>query len=102
MRVYICGVPHEVIECDDKFNSEVHLGMIDFQMARIFINREMSPEMKDETLCHEILHGILTHIGREDLSEQEEFVTVMGNAIYQTFSIKKEMGAEERGGGFCE
>lgn len=99
MKVNICGIPHTVIECEDKFDAEIHLGMIDFQRAQIFINSEMSPEMKDATLCHEILHGILTHIGRDDLSEQEEFVTAMGNAIYQTFSIKKDTGTAgiERG-----
>lgn len=99
MKVNICGIPHTVIECEDKFDAEIHLGMIDFQRAQIFINSEMSPEMKDATLCHEILHGILTHIGREDLSEQEELVTAMGNAIYQTFSIKKDAGTAgiERG-----
>jgi hypothetical protein len=38
-----------------------------------------------ETITHEIIHAILVHIGRSDLSEDETFVQALGNAVYQTF-----------------
>ena len=31
------------------------------------------------------MHGILVHIGRADLSEDETFVQSLGNAIFQSF-----------------
>ena len=34
------------------------------------------------------MHGILVHIGRGDLSNDEVLVTSLGNAVAQTFNIK--------------
>lgn len=88
MVVNICGIPHKVIECEDTFNDDVHLGMIDFKEALIKINKDASEDIKRETICHEMIHGILVHIGRDDLSLDEQFVQTLGNAIFQSFTIK--------------
>ena len=90
MVVKICGVPHKVIEKDDTLSLDTHLGLIDYAKAEISINKDMPVELKEETLCHEIVHGMLFHIGRADLSEDETFVQSLGNAIYQTFEVRKE------------
>lgn len=88
MRINICGIPHEVVECEDKFDVDMHLGQIDYKHAKILINKDANIEIKSETLCHEIMHGILVHIGRDDLSNDEQFVTALGNAIYQAFNVR--------------
>ena len=90
MRVNICGIEHDVIECKDNFNVDTHMGQIDYKECIIKINKDMPQQLKTATLCHEILHGILVHIGREDLSIDEQLITVLGNAINNTFSIKME------------
>ena len=84
-KVMICGISHEVIETEDKFDYDAHFGQIDYKKAEILINKDLSEELKQETLCHEILHGMLVHIGRPDLSQDESFVTALSNAIYQAF-----------------
>ena len=66
----------------------MNFGYIDYGSATITINEKISEEQKIETLCHEIIHGIFFHIGREDLSENEQLVQALGNAIYQSFDIK--------------
>ena len=90
MIVNICGIPYKVVECNDKFNSDfgLHLGTIDFKSAEIRVNKEVTEEIKKETICHEMVHGILAHIGRDDLSSDEQFVQTFANAIYQGFGIK--------------
>lgn len=88
MRVNICGLKHEVIECEDKFNMDCHLGQIEYKDLMIKINKDMQEEAKKETICHEMIHGILVHIGYNDLSNDEQFVQALGNAIYQGFMIK--------------
>lgn len=88
MRINICGIPHEVVECEDVFDAEMHLGQIDYKQAKILINKDANIEIKSETLCHEIMHGILVHIGREDLSQDETLVTALGNSIRQTFDVR--------------
>lgn len=89
MKVNICGLKHEVIECEDLFNLDCHFGQIDYKDLVIKINKDMPKEVKDETICHEMLHGMLVHIGYTDLANDEHFVQALGNAIYQGFEIKK-------------
>ena len=86
--VNICGIPHTVIECEDKFDKDLHFGQINHEKAEIQINKNLTEELKKETLCHEIVHGILVHIGYTEQSNDEQFVQALGNAIYQSFDIK--------------
>lgn len=85
--INICGIPHEIIEQEDFFGSDLHLGEIDYGKATITINKDVSEVMKEETLCHEIVHGMLMHIGRNDLTNDEVLVQALGNAINQSFKI---------------
>jgi len=88
-KVNICGIPYTVKECEDHFDSDCHCGLIIYSECIIKINKNMHEEMKKATLCHEIMHGILLNIGREDLSNDENFVTALGNAIYASFEVKE-------------
>lgn len=67
MKVNICGLPHEVVEVEDKFNVDCHMGMIEYKDLVIKINKDMKPEAKAETLCHEMVHGILVHLGYQEM-----------------------------------
>lgn len=90
MKINICGIPHEVIECEDSFvATAIHFGEIDYKKCVIKIASDMSKEQKEETLCHEILHGILVHLGYDEQSQDEQFVQALGNAINQTFMIRR-------------
>lgn len=92
MTVNICGIPHEVIEKEDAFTANsIHFGQIDFKKCEIHIAKDSSQEVKNETLCHEMIHGILVHLGYNDYSNDEQFVQALGNAIYQGFSIKENL-----------
>ena len=88
MKVNICGIPHKVIECEDKFDCDCHFGMIDYKTCEIRINKDMSEESKKETLCHEMVHGMLIHLGYTNYSSDEQFVQALSSAIYQGFEVK--------------
>ena len=88
MFVKICGIPHKVIECEDKFDIDLHFGQIDYKKCEIRINKDMTAASKGETICHEMIHGILVHLGYNDYANNEQFVQALGNAIYQGFNIK--------------
>lgn len=99
MKVKICGITHEVEEVVNRFDaSAFQYGQINYGEAKILVNKDMPQELKNETLCHEIVHGILVHIGRNDLTEDESLVQSLGNAIAQSFTIKweDEDGKEEK------
>lgn len=88
MRVNICGVPHEVIFKEDAFTGDAtHFGEIDYAKAQITINNDMGPELRTQTLCHEMLHGILVHLGYVEQSQDEQFVQCLAQAIAQSFKI---------------
>lgn len=89
MTVNICGLPHEVVEVEDVFNMDCHMGMIEYKDLKIKINKDMPEAAKRETLCHEMVHGMLIHLGYNDLANDEQFVQAIGNAIYQGFDIKQ-------------
>ena len=87
----ICGVNYEIVETEDMFDSDVtHFGQVDFKRAKIYINKDMSDDVKAETLVHEVTHAMLVYIGRQDLTEEEPFVQALGNAIFQTFKLRSE------------
>lgn len=110
MKVNICGIPHEVVEIKDSFNVDCHLGQIDYKDLKIKINADMPQIAKDETLCHEMLHGMLIHLGYNDLANDEQFVQALGNAIYQGFAVKEnnclsdayELGRADREKEICD
>ena len=95
MKIKICGVPHKIVECEDKFDTDCHFGQIDYKACEIRINKDISDESKKEALCHEVLHGMLVHLGYTELSQDEQFVQGLGNAIYQSFEAKAESEDKE-------
>lgn len=88
MIVNICGIPHRVVEREDNFNADCHFGQIDYKACEIRINKNMTDVNKKETLCHEMVHGILVHLGYNEHSQNEQFVQALANAICQGFDIK--------------
>lgn len=90
MTVNICGIKYDVVECEDAFDVDKHFGMIDYMQAKIKVNKSMNDQIKQEAICHEMVHGILVHIGYNNLSQDEQFVQAFGNAIRQGFTIKTD------------
>lgn len=87
-NVNICGIPHEIILCEDNFDVDTHFAQINYGNAEIKVNKNMNKYIQEESICHEVVHGILVHIGRQELSSDETFVQALGNAIMQSFEIK--------------
>ena len=84
-KVSIMGIPHTITLKDDSFGNGGNFGMIEYATAKITLNGKMTDELAAETLTHEILHAILVHMGRDDLSNDERFVQGLANAVYQSF-----------------
>lgn len=88
MIVNVCGLKHTVVEKEDNFDLDCHFGQIDYRKCEIRINADMPEQQKLETVCHEMVHGILVHLGYMDMANDEQFVQALGNAIYQGFEVK--------------
>lgn len=87
--VDVCGIPFRYIEQVSTDRVDSFMGRCDPKMACITINADMTKEMKESTLVHEWLHGILDLQGLGDYSNDEKLVSVLGNELYrQGFRIK--------------
>ena len=89
-KVMICGIPHKVIMCDDDFNLDLHFGQIKYEKAEIKINRGATEELQMQTLFHEMLHGMLMLIGRNEEAGDEGLVQGLANAMYQSFRLRED------------
>lgn len=87
--VKICGIPHKVIYCEDSFNMDTHFGQINYGKCVIKLNKDLPKEAMEETLVHEILHGIFVHLGYNNEAQNEQFVQALSNAINQIFALRK-------------
>lgn len=90
MRVIkICGIPYKIIEkeCIESSSGRC-LGLITYDEGTIEIRKGQQPDYYNQTLIHEVVHGMLVLIGRNELSEDETFVQSLALAISQTFDLK--------------
>lgn len=95
-RINICGMTYEIEEKEDAFTSDaVHFGEVDFTQNKITISKSLTADQKEATIFHEILHAILTTLGYQDENNNEQFVCAVSNAMYQTFTLKRNMPVEE-------
>ena len=86
--ITICGIPYSIVLEKDNFDVDLHFGQVDYKTCTIRINEDIAEELQFEALCHEMLHAILVHIGRSEMSQDEEFVQSLANAINQSFVLK--------------
>ena len=69
MQVEILGVNYEIKELDIIDENPNVLGQIVYQKQEIQIKKSLLKDMKNSTIIHEIVHGILIHSGKQELNE---------------------------------
>ena len=89
-KVNICGIPHKIVEKKIIDGRSSYLGMITYGECLIELKKGQPPELYKQSLIHEVVHGMLVNIGRNDLSEDETFVQSLAMAINLTFDLKGE------------
>lgn len=88
-EVSICGVKHDVVFEEDKFTSDaIHFGEIDYKKCEITLSKGMAPQLVNQVLTHEMLHGILTAIGYSELANDEHLVQALAQAVSMSFDVK--------------
>lgn len=88
MIVNICGIEYTVEEKTVNFGGE-NFGFVSYPDNKITICSEMSEQMKNVGLIHEVLHAMFFHIGRMDLCDDETLIISLSHAMAQTFDIKR-------------
>lgn len=90
MRVNICGIPYKVKYKNviNEGNAGICEGEINYSKQRILLREGLPQQIENETLTHEMVHGMLCHLGYTELCNDETFVQGLANAISQGFKIK--------------
>ena len=94
--VEICGIPHTIEEVPviDEEREGVVQGEITYNEAKIRIKKDLPYEIKQEVLMHEVIHGILYHIGESELCGDERFVQALTNGICNSGLKLQIIGSE--------
>lgn len=91
MKVDVCGKLFDLKEIESNTRADTYMGRCDPKMATITINKDMPPEMKESSLIHEWLHGVLTCVGMQEYSDNEILISFLENELYRAgFRVKRE------------
>ena len=91
MQVEILGVDYEIKELEIIDENPNVLGQIVYQKQEIQIKKSLLKDMKNSTIIHEIVHGILFHSGKQELNEKEDLVESISSSIYQVLKSNKKL-----------
>jgi Zn-dependent peptidase ImmA (M78 family) len=84
-KVKISGIDYDIKIAEPKsVENGVLMGEITYHEATIYINEEQNDQLKVATLLHEIVHGILYHMGSE-MNDNEKFVEGFASGLHQVF-----------------
>lgn len=81
-KVKILATEYRVEEVEQIDKYQRLLGQIEYTEQVIKIDKNISEDMKKETLIHEIIHGILEKLGYEELNEDEQKVHSIASTMY--------------------
>ena len=91
MQVEILGVNYEIKELDIIDENPNVLGQIIYQKQQIEIKKSLKKDMKNTTIIHEMIHGILFHSGKQELNKNEDLIESLSNSIYQILKSNKKL-----------
>ena len=77
----------EEVEQIDKY--ERLLGQINYSEQAIKIDKNISEDLKQEVLIHEILHGVLEKLGYVELNDDEQKVQSIASTLYLVLKENK-------------
>lgn len=104
-QIKIGGIEYRIILLplkSEELNYGENIGMISHTECKIYINKDMPIQKQQETLIHEIIHGIDVFIGDNNHESFEENVEMFGRVLFQVLKdndlkIKYESPASSNG-----
>lgn len=92
-KIKIGGITYDVVQktADDDLQNggESVCGEIIYSRQKINLSETLPKEFKECCLIHEIVHGILYAMAKEDLRKDEQFVEGFGQQLYQVLKDNK-------------
>lgn len=88
--IKISGINYTV----DTFEKDVDrdlMGRLSYDVAQIFIRKDLPLDKKLETLLHEVMHVVYMNAGLQQGDEEEKVVTAMASGVYQFLKDNKDV-----------
>ena len=63
-------------------------GQINYMTHEILIDEGMPEDLKEQTLLHEVLHGVCDALGMEELNANENAIQSLATALHCIFGSK--------------
>ena len=81
-QVKILATKYNVEEVEQINKYTRLLGQIEYAEQKIKIDKNISEDLKQEVLLHEILHGILEKLNYEEINNDEQKVHSIASTMY--------------------
>lgn len=88
-KLKILATEYKVEEVEQIDKYQRLLGQIEYAEQIIKIDKNISEDMKKETLIHEILHGVFEKLGYEELNDDEQKVQSISSTLYLVLKENK-------------
>lgn len=91
MKVYIGSMKYDLVLKETiKYDEQEYRGAIDECSGKLEMATSFPQQIKQQTLWHEVVHGVLIELGRRDLNSDEGFVDAISKQLY-TFTEKNDI-----------
>lgn len=77
----ILNYTFKVIEVNEISHGSTEIGQIDHLDQTIRIKKGLSPERKQVTIIHEVLHSIFEQLGYDELHDNEQLINSLSMAL---------------------
>ena len=81
-KVIIMGIPYPIEEKEIIGDNTDGMGVVLYHNQVIQLKKDLGKETKEQTLMHEIVHGLLYAIGEIELNSNERFVQSLSSGLY--------------------
>lgn len=90
MKIDVCGLKFNVEEVEGNRANVDEMGRCELKRGVITISKEMPQDIKEQTLCHEWVHGVLDNYGLLTESSNEYLVNALAIELYRQGFRPKE------------
>lgn len=96
MNIKIGGIIYSVLIVKNlQDGNEAVWGYTDYKKARIYLDKGLSHQKRQQVLMHEALHASMHEAGLDDICNDEKIVNPLGNVLYQLINENDLKGGDK-------
>lgn len=89
MKILINGIEYTIILQDANFNPD-SMGRVNEKQAKIYIDKDMATDVKNNTILHELFHVLYRACGLNEHSTEENIIEALSNQLFSVMMNNKD------------